>query len=485
MKRINYLALTLLCVVVSLLTSNIYANSNYEAKKNMASVQIDKVSHNFEAYTIKNNNYFKLRDIAFVLNNTEKQFSVEWQKQNDAVILKSKQPYAPIGTEMSTSSIQTSQTAVPTKSKIIVNGQKIEATSYLINGNNFLKLQDLGKVLNFGVAWNDVTRTIQISSDKGYQLGTVDSPIQPWKYQEMLGKGLDVDWSGNRRGKQYYNVQAVKDFKAAGISHVRIRMIDDATEELLSGLDKQINDCLENGLVPVIAYHGGDFETNPTKENMQKAINWWKIVANRYKDYSHLLSFNLIIEVSDSLNKEPQILNQFYEQAVTEIRKSNPTRIIMISPRLRSDASYLNELKIPTMHNNYLMAEWHFYASGPSKNVERKIWTTGTDAEKKLIIDKINLALNWQKQTGIPTWVGAWMPGNYNEGNTYTINEQVVFSTFMAKSLTKANIPFAINSDTKFYNRETNQWVIEMKPVFQSIFGISNNVQDNKSLKPL
>lgn len=474
MKKINCLILIVVFVVVSLMPLNVYASPSYEAKKSTASIQVDEVPHTFEAYTINDNNYFKLRDIAFILNNTQKQFSVEWQKQNDAVILESGQPYLPIGTEMGTSSIQTSQTAFPTTSKIVLNGEKIEVTAYLINGNNFVKLRDLGEALDFGVDWNDVTSTIQISSNKGYNQEIGYSPIGPWRYQKMLGKGLDVDWSGNRRGKQYYNVQAVKDFKAAGVSHVRIRMIDDATEELLSGLDQQINDCLENGLLPVIAYHGGAFETNPSKENMQKAIDWWKIVANRYKDYSHLLSFDLIIEVSDSLNKEPEILNEFYEQAVTEIRKSNPTRIIMISPRLRSDASYLNELKIPTMHNNYLMAEWHFYASGPSSKIERKIWTTGTDAEKKLVLDKINLALNWQKQTGIPTWVGAWMPGNYNEGNTYTIDEQVVFSKFMTQSLTQANIPFAINSDTKFYNRETNQWILEMQPVFQSVFGVSN-----------
>lgn len=77
----------------------------------------------------------------------------------------------------------------------------------------------------------------------------------------------------------------------------------------------------------------------------------------------------------------------------------------MISPRLRSDAAYLHESKIPTGHNGYLMAEWHFYASGPSKTNGRKLWTTGTAAEKALVNEKIELALAWQKQTGVPTWV--------------------------------------------------------------------------------
>lgn len=141
-----------------------------------------------------------------------------------------------------------------------------------------------------------------------------------------------------------------------------------------------------------------------------------------------------------------------------------------MSPRVRSDAAYLKELEIPTQANGYMMAEWHFYASGPSKENARKLWTTGTDGEKKLIKDKINLAKTWQKDTGIPTWVGAWMAGNYNDGDDYTIEEQVKFAHYMVAQLQKANIPFAVNSDTKFYNRESNKWITHMLPLRYCIF---------------
>ena len=116
------------------------------------------------------------------------------------------------------------------------------------------------------------------------------------------------------------------------------------------------------------------------------------------------------------------------------------------------------------------MAEWHFYAAGPSKDNDRKLWTIGTENEKKLITDKINYALEWQKKTGIPTWVGAWMPGNYNDGDDYSVEEQVIFADFMTSSLVNAKIPFAVNSDTKFYDRENNDWIDNMQPVFNIIF---------------
>ena len=156
---------------------------------------------------------------------------------------------------------------------------------------------------------------------------------------------------------------------------------------------------------------------------------------------------------------------------MAEIRKTNPERIIIISPVMRSDPEYLKELEIPTEHNGYLMAEWHFYAAGPSKTNEKKLWTTGTDEEKKLIQNKINAALEWQKDTGVPTWVGAWMAGNYNDGNDYTVDEQVRFADYMTDSLEKAGIPYAVNSDTKFYDRENGKWIESMIPLRNEIYG--------------
>lgn len=294
------------------------------------------------------------------------------------------------------------------------------------------------------------------------------SPISPWDYAAKLEKGLDVDWSKTKDGKRYYNSKTVEDFRDMGIKHVRIRIKDDMNGEDFELLDKQIDDCIKNGIIPIIAYQGDEFKNDPSDKNLEKVVKWWKKVSDHYRDYSYMLSYDLIIEVTDSLNKEPERLNEIYEKLVTEIRKTNEKRIIMISPRVRSNPEYLNDLKIPTEHNNYLMAEWHFYAAGPSKNNDEKLWTTGTDKEKQIIVDKINLALDWQKKTGIPTWVGAWMAGDYNDGNNYSVEEQVVFAKFVSDELAKAKIPFAINSDTKFYNREKNIWNEDMLPVLKA-----------------
>lgn len=199
-------------------------------------------------------------------------------------------------------------------------------------------------------------------------------------------------------------------------------------------------------------------------------VDWWRQVAERYQFYSHLLSFDIVIEVTDALAKNGPMLNKLYANVVPVIRKTNPTRIIFLSPRLRSDPDYLSELKFPS--TDYMMAEWHFYAAGPSKINKEKLWTTGTEAEKNIIRGKIKTAMNWQALNKIYTWVGAWMASNYNADNTepkYNVTEQIAFANFVTCELTKNKVPFAFNADNVYYDRDNGVWFQDLKPVFDEI----------------
>lgn len=459
-KRVSII-LSLIFIITYVFGNVSYADTSIVAKKNESKLLVNGQAVNVESYNINGNNYFKLRDVAIMLNNTERQFDVSWDEKKQQLAITTGKAY---GSDMTLSNGgNKTKNAYFRLSNISLDGERIVLAAFNIDGNNYFKLRDLSEKIKFSSEWNQNLQAIEVNS------GNV-SAIKPWDYAKKLGRGIDVDWSKTKDGRKYYNEQAVKDFKKAGVSHVRIRIADKADEELLKDLDVQIKDCIKNGVIPVIAYQADEFKNNPNEKNIKEVIDWWTIVAKRYQNYSPLLSFDLLIEATDALNDKPEKLNEIYERIVTEIRKTNPERIIMISPRLRSDSQYLSELKIPTKHNGYLMVEWHFYASGPSKTNERKLWTTGTETEKQLIKEKIEYALKWQKETGIPTWVGAWMPGNYNEGNEYSINEQIVFAQYMTKQLSNAKIPFAVNSDTKFYDRENNKWIEEMQIVFKTIF---------------
>lgn len=302
------------------------------------------------------------------------------------------------------------------------------------------------------------------------------TPVNGWytpvQYQALQKAGIDVDWAKTAGGMAAYNEQAVIDFKARGISLVRIRVANDMSASLLDHIEVIVKDCIKHSLLPVIAYQADAFKNDPANTLLlDAAVNWWGSVATRFKNYSPRLSFNLMIECSDELNNNNTKLNEYMEKAMARVRETNPKRIVFISPRKLSHPDYLKELAIPTTHNGYMMAETHFYAAGPSKTNPNKLWTTGNAAERKMIADIVDTAYAWQTRMNIPVWIGAWMPADYNgTDNTgytsgYTVAEQVVFATYVSCLLRQKNIPYAVNSDTKFYDRDNNTWFSEMAPV--------------------
>ena len=148
----------------------------------------------FNAYNIEGNNYFKLRDLAYALNGTEKQFEVGWDGANDAISLTSGKPYTADGSEMKGKG-SGSKTPSPTSAKITLDGGEVQFTAYNIEGNNYFKLRDIGQALDFGVGWDSANDTIVIDTSKGY------GDDASWKrsyMEEILASqeyAANFDWS--------------------------------------------------------------------------------------------------------------------------------------------------------------------------------------------------------------------------------------------------------------------------------------------------
>jgi len=308
----------------------------------------------------------------------------------------------------------------------------------------------------------------------GLQAANTNWP-DPWTYQKRLHVGINVNWGTFGKEIRQYDAQIPKDFAEIGFDHIRIRfkdpetsIFDDATK-YWEHLERLVRDVLSNGMTPILAFDAADFKLHPDEEHMQRALDIWAEASRRFRDYSPELAFDLIIEPAKDLSKNPEILNEFYEKAVKEIREENPKRIIFIAPHKIAHPDSLPKLKIPSEANGYLMIETHFYAAGPSPTLKNKKWTTGTPEEKALLEEKLQQALDWQEEHDIPVWIGAIMPGDYNKGDHYSIPEQVHFSNFISCLFRAHHVPFAINADQQFYDLEKRQWRNDRFPVLQAI----------------
>lgn len=138
-----------------------------KAAPTTSNVLVNGISISFEAYTINGSNYFKLRDLAQAVNNTEKNFDVTWDGSKNAINLISNKPYTPVGGELAQGDGK-AKVATPTASKIYKDGKEISLTAYTINGNNYFKLRDIAKAFDIGVTWDSVTNTVSIDTSIGY-----------------------------------------------------------------------------------------------------------------------------------------------------------------------------------------------------------------------------------------------------------------------------------------------------------------------------
>jgi len=137
------------------------------AKPTSSAMLVNGENVAFDAYNIEGNNYFKLRDLAYILNGTEKQFDVGWDGANNAISLTSGRAYTVAGGEMQGKG-SGDKTPAPTSSKILLDGQEVAFTAYNIEGNNYFKLRDIGEAVDFGVDWDGTSNTIVIDTSKGY-----------------------------------------------------------------------------------------------------------------------------------------------------------------------------------------------------------------------------------------------------------------------------------------------------------------------------
>jgi hypothetical protein len=132
-----------------------------------AKVFVDNVSKAFDAYNINGNNYFKLRDIAYALNGSAKQFEVSWDAASGTILLKSGATYTAVGGEMAEGDGEV-KTPAPANAKVQLNGVQVTLGAYNINGYNYCKLRDLGRTLNFDVKWDAATKSVLIGTNAGY-----------------------------------------------------------------------------------------------------------------------------------------------------------------------------------------------------------------------------------------------------------------------------------------------------------------------------
>ena len=79
--------------------------------------------------------------------------------------------------------------------RIFVDGQEVQMEAYAVNGNNYVKLRDIGKAVGFEVYWDGDAKCVQVESGKPYTgiASAKAETSEPASQPEVTTPADDVD----------------------------------------------------------------------------------------------------------------------------------------------------------------------------------------------------------------------------------------------------------------------------------------------------
>ena len=161
--------------------------------------------------------------------------------------------------------------------------------------------------------------------------------------------------------------------------------------------DTVISNAIDAGLYIVLDFHGW-FTIDPTDAaSTNQFVALWKAVAERYKDYPNKLVFELANEPKD--NSHYTAVCNMQKAAIAEIRKTNPTRLILFDPGDASQPWVLTrsanhaEVSLPAGDNNIAVVV-HCYNPGYFTH-QGESWSSGSSTTNVPFSAAYRGTLNW------------------------------------------------------------------------------------------
>ncbi len=140
----------------------VFKDTSATARKNDANIILDSKQIEIPAYSIDGNTYFKLRDLAYYFSDTSVGFNINYNKEKNAIEVVSGKPYKKESHKFSESKEKANakKSVFPT----YFNGKEHALGAYVIDGNTYYKLRDIGDILGFNVGWNTELEQIEIKT---------------------------------------------------------------------------------------------------------------------------------------------------------------------------------------------------------------------------------------------------------------------------------------------------------------------------------
>jgi hypothetical protein len=283
-----------------------------------------------------------------------------------------------------------------------------------------------------------------------------------------IGNTMEPETEGTW-GNPPVKERAFDDYKNAGFTAVRIPITWDKhtaakspytiTKSWLDRVEQVVDWGLKRHLLIIInAHHEGWIKNNYSADNIARFDSIWSQIANRFKNKSDSLIFEIINEPYPITQANIDDLNA---RTLKTIRKTNPTRIVSFSGNSYSNSGELLAAKIPDTSDKYLIGYYHSYDPYPFGLVGPG--TYGTDADKAATKAKFDDVTNWSVKNNIPVILDEYGYMKLCEYNS----RMCAYATVVDQALRHGVAPFAWddNGDFPIYYDRTKGLFNEIKDI--------------------
>jgi aryl-phospho-beta-D-glucosidase BglC (GH1 family) len=233
-----------------------------------------------------------------------------------------------------------------------------------------------------------------------------------------------------------------------GFQHIRVPIRWDVAErtqltppytvnpDFLARIKSVVDLAISKHLYVIInLHHHDELFTNPAAAKA-RFISQWQQISTNFKGYDNHLYFEVLNEPHDALT--PALWNSYFAEALTEIRKTNPSRKVLLGTASYGGTAGVRDLNPPNDPN--LILSVHYYnpfnfthqGADCAGNKDKYIGTKWEDLtwERNQVIADFEYAIQWAKQKNMPLHVGEF--GSYELAD---MESRAKWTTFIARWL--------------------------------------------------
>ncbi len=235
--------------------------------------------------------------------------------------------------------------------------------------------------------------------------------------------------------------------------------------EFIARAEWAVNNALQRRLFAVLNIHHYEGIMNEPTEHRERFLALWQQIAEHFKDAPPALTFELLNEPHAKLDAGQW--NRLLVEALGVIRRTNPTRKIVVGPVGWNSLKELQSLELPEDDRN-LIITFHYYS--PFKFTHQgagwvgnqsKAWLgtqwTGTKAEQRDVVKDLDEAIIWAVEHRRPIFMGEF--GAYSKAD---LASRARWTKFVADEALRRKIGFAyweFCSGFGVYDAQQNRWV--------------------------